>query len=614
MKKIAFMMLMLAIATSAQAQKMTITTANGQKVEISCENGLTPKEVSVAPDGTVTFKINGDNKSATAEIKADNVVVDSPNVEPEPKQFAEADSLKAEKDSIITEMPQSEANSELAEADNQEAEADADSVEAEAENDSIALAKSLAAAGSTTGSIIANTLVREFSPEYAEFQDKYGNSKMESEKDVYKAVAKQFVDEDVVETVDFFGTLLSGLRLTKDSTFVPTYAQRKPKPSWRAYNTIRLSGTLGKNIASLSDAVTSQVKEDDYGDDTENNQKYGGSIDISRTYLLGHKDANGEWKPNPVYFAWSWGGLVSYSYEHEIGSYLNVMGKVGVQIGQDICIGVDALLGFGITPYNTFLSNDMNYNIVNKSVWCPKVGVQAWGSLNASRDTYTIISGQYITSIKPNTGNYNLSKGWEVVAEDFDPSCWQVSLGVGYRFGAPEPLKQDKRLQAGLKYGFQFTGNSGAYVAAEFNRLSQVSKSTILSYGLSVENVFEKPSEGGNCSSLMASAGFNVCQPCNSWFWGAKLYAGVGEYPISNKASNDNYNYVDFSKKLCGKAALELETGFKFGKKKLSALTLSIRPGGHFGQAMKFNEFKSSNAKNISGFDLSAALGYSFIF
>lgn len=601
MKKYATLMLMIAIATPALAQKMTIKAANGQTIEISCENGLTPKEVAIAPDGTVTFKINGD--SAPAEIKADNATVaDSLKVEPEPELYATADSLKAESDSIITEMPQSEANSKLAEADNAEA-------------DSLALAKSIAASGNTTAGIIANSLVRELSPEYAEFQDQYGNTKMASEKDVYKAVAKQFVDEDVVEGLDFFGTLLSGLRLTKDSTFVPTYAQRKPRLKWRAYNTIKVSGSIGKDIASINPAVAEKITESDYGDDTENSNKYGGSLDISRTYLFGKTDANGEWKPNPLYFAWSWGGLISYQYENEIGSYLNLMGKVGVQIGQDICLGVDALFGAGVTPYNTFLSNDMNHHIVNKSVWCGKVGVQAWGSLNASRDTYTIISAQYITSIKPNTGEYNLSPGWEVVADDFDPSCWNISLGVGYKFGAPETVRQDKRLQVGLKLGYHLAGNNGTRASIELNRLTQVSKSTTLSYGLSVENIFEKKEDGGNCSALLGSFGFNVCQPLNAWFWGTKVFAGVGEYPIIYKASSGNYNFEDYSKKLCAKCALELGTGFKFGKKKLTALTLNIRAGAHFGKEMKFEGFNEDvRVRNLSGFDLSTSLGYSIIF
>lgn len=150
--------------------------------------------------------------------------------------------------------------------------------------------------------------------------------------------------------------------------------------------------------------MANKISEEDYGDDTENEHKYGGGIKYSRVYMKG-SIVDGQWKPNPARFAWSWGGLLSYSYEKEIGSYVNAMGKIGVQIGHEICTGVDALAGFGVTPYNTFITNNMNYNIVNKSVWGFKYGVQLWGSLNFSKDTYTAIYGRYIQSVKPADGH-----------------------------------------------------------------------------------------------------------------------------------------------------------------------------------------------------------------
>jgi hypothetical protein len=224
-----------------------------------------------------------------------------------------------------------------------------------------------------------------------------------------------------------------------------------------------------------------------------------------------------------------------------------------------------------------------------------------------------VISGQYITAVRPNEGHYDLSKGWRVTVEDFDPTSWTVRLGVGYKFGAPEPVKQDKRLEAGIKFGYGLAGNTGMIVSAEFNRLTQVSKSTTLSYGLAAENVFEKKDKSGNCSSLLLSAGFKVCQPYNSWFWGAKLYAGAGDYSIINEATTDDYTYRDYSKKVCAKGALELSAGLKISK--LSYITANLRAGAHFGRTMQFENFaKTTKATNISGFYLIGSIGYSFIF
>lgn len=195
--------------------------------------------------------------------------------------------------------------------------------------------------------------------------------------------------------------------------------------------------------------------------------------------------------------------------------------------------------------------------------------------------------------------------------EDFDPNSWTIGLVVGYKFGSPEPLASDKRLQAGLTTGYNFTGNKGMFVSAEVDCLTQVSKSTSLSYGLMVENVFNKEEKGGSMTSVMLSAGFNVCQPNNTWFWGAKLLGGVGEYSvISSGATYDDYTMKDFSSRLCLKVALQLSTGFKIGK--CSTVSCSLRAGGHFGKAIDFE--KGTSVENLNGFDLGASLGYNFTF
>ncbi|MBR1601172.1 MAG: hypothetical protein IJ677_06285 [Alphaproteobacteria bacterium] len=586
MKKNSILMLLLMVSAIASAQKkMTIKTGNGQTVEVSCD-GISPKEIAVAPDGTVTFKLE------KGEVENTPIVTEKPAVTAEDESEA-ADSIDtfAEVDSLVEARPQV-----------------ADSL-----NDDVLVADSLYGPDSqqTALGFIANTLAEELSPEYAAFEKEHEGTHPGTERELTKRLAKKFFNEDDVETADAIVTLFSGLRFTKDSTFVPTYEQRKPKPLMRKYDVIELSGSLGKDINSLSDAAAGKVKEDDYGDDAENHQKYGGGIKYSRVYIKG-EEVDGVWKPNPLGFAYSWGGLVSFSHESKIGLYVDAMGKAGVQIGNDICFGVDALVGAGITPFNTFITNDMNHQIINKSVWCFKYGLQLWGSLNFSKDTYTAIYGRYINSVRPNDGEFNLPKDWEVVLEDFDPSSWTVGLAIGYKFGAYEPLSQDKRLQATLSTGYQICGNKGFSLSAEIDRLTQVSKSTNLTYGLAFENVFENSKRGGNMTSILFSGGFQVRQPQNSWFWGAKLLLGIGEYSVVNSGKNDNYTYEDHSAKPCFKGALQLTSGFKIGK--CSQILCNLRAGGHFVNSMKYEGFDESSTKNSVGFDLGASLGYNFTF
>ena len=267
MKKIITLMLLLSATMIASAQKMTIKTANGQTVEISCAGGMVPAEVQV--DGNkVTFKMN----NAKPTMKIDSAKVTN----------------KASKKDTVNLV-----------------------------NDQ-----------QTFAGMLANGLAEELSPEYKAFNEAHAN---DNPKDVLNNLAKGVIGEEGVKTVNFFSTLFSGLRFTKDTTFVAKYEQRKPKPAWRHYDVLELSGSFGRNIEGVSDAMAEKVSEADYGDDTENEHKFGGGIKYSRVYLKG-TETDGKWKPNSLGFGWSWGGLVSYSYEQDMGSYFNTMGKIGVQI------------------------------------------------------------------------------------------------------------------------------------------------------------------------------------------------------------------------------------------------------------------------------------------
>ena len=185
MKKMKILMLMLTVSVLASAQKMTIKTVNGQVVEISCEGGLKPQAVSVAADGTVTFKMN----EAETVAEANKEIA-------EEKTDVEADSV-----------------------DTLEA---VDSLETPATAEEVALtADSLSSVPQSGIGFLAESIAGELSPEYAPFVKKHEGMHPGTEGALVKKLATNIVGEEAVETVGFLGTLFGNLRFTKDSTFVP---------------------------------------------------------------------------------------------------------------------------------------------------------------------------------------------------------------------------------------------------------------------------------------------------------------------------------------------------------------------------------------------------------
>lgn len=583
------MMCLLLVTIGMSAQKITIKTSNGQTVEISCE-GMVPSEVMVIND-SVVFKIpaKGGRDEGTA------LVAETPEVTATSDSTAVAIVAEETPDSVTTAL--------LAELTEQQV--DTAKVDTLRQN-------MMSGSEQATLGLAINSLVEEYVPEYAEFNREHQDTKFESEKDAVKTFAKGFLDEDVVETADLLGTLFSGIRFTSDTTFVARYEQRKPKKLLRTYDVIVAEGSFGKNIEGVSDAVAKEVSYDDYGDDTENENKIGAGIQYSHIYISG-TETDGQWKPNPMGFAWSWGGILTYSYEQDMGSYVNAMGKAGIQVGQDIAIGVDGLLGCGVTPYNTFYTNYINHSVLNQSTFCLKYGLQLWGTLTYAKDAYTMVYARYIRSVKPKNDFSNLPEGWELVVKDFDPSSWTVGLAVGYKFGAPKELSTDKRLQATVSSGYRLFGKQkGWLLSAEVERFTQVSHSTKLHYGLSVEMLSDNEDSETSYSSVLATAGFTVRQPSNRWYWGTKLYGGVGDYKVIFTGAKADRVIANSTKKLCGKVALQLNSGFKLGK--CSNIFAACRFGYHIGKSIQTEGFEELSYDNLKGFEFDLSAGYRFIF
>ena len=566
MKKILILIFLLSVTIGVSAQKMTIKTSNGQTVEISCD-GIAPAEVMVIND-TVVFKM----PKLTSE------------------QAADAESVTENTDSVAVSSFDENTVSEVVDT---------------AQVDSLVLDSDL-----SIPAAVANAIAEELSPEYAEFNRQHANDHP-TEEEVIKSVADEILGKDASDTVSALAQLFSGIRFTTDSNFVATYEQRKPKKQWRTYNTITLDGSFGKNISNVDASVAKSIDAEEYGDDTSVENKIGAGATYSHIYMKG-EGTDSCWRPNPICFAISWGGMLSYSYEQDMGSYVNTMGKFGFQIGSDIVLGIDALMGCGITPYNTFYTNGIYHSVLNKSAFCFKYGLQAWGSLNFSKSTYTAVYARYITSAKPGSSISDLPNGWENVLENLNPSSWTVGLAVGYKFGAPEIPSTDKRLQFAFNTGYQLVGKQkGLIVSGEFGRLTQVSPSTDLNYGLAVEQMYDFSNRERFCSVLL-SAGLKHRQAGSKLFWGAKLYGGVGDYIVTLTSYKRSNEYNNSIKKLCIKASLQLSTGYQIGKCK--ELFAACRFGGHLGKEMDVDGFENISYDNLNGFEMDASLGYRITF
>ena len=213
MKKYLILMFLLSMAVGASAQ-LTIKTGNGKTVEIDFHGA--PVEVIVVND-SIILRARNDKVESGDSVGIIKPAGDVANAKDEPIDSAD----------VAPSSPESTAFG--------------------------------ASPKQTTLGMLANSLAEGISPEYAEFNKEHEGAQPTSEKEVVKNIAKEFVNEDVVETADFLTTLFGSLRLSKDSTFVPVYEQRKPKKSVRAYNIIELEGHLGKNISQISDMTASQM-------------------------------------------------------------------------------------------------------------------------------------------------------------------------------------------------------------------------------------------------------------------------------------------------------------------------------------------------------------------
>ena len=528
-----------------QAQKISITTSNGTKYDIECDGK--PANIIIIKD-SVILKMNEKQKCLPVTVDRDTV-----NIE--------------ENDSIDT----------FVEVSTEEV----DSVS----NDSVAV----------DPANWVDALVQEYIPEYGQFTQEA----LSSNKTALEAVedaARPIVGEktiDQINEVGAFATAFSWLFKPKPG-FVPNYPQRRIKnDTKRTYTDLKIFASMGKNFNSFLEDRDPQISSN-YEVDTDNNANYGASFQLTRQTCHGDVDSKGQWVPRP--YRLYWGGLVAVDFEKDLGMSADMMLTVGFSIGNEICLDIGGLAGATFDPYNTFLSDGINYMTVTQKRLCFGLGVQACLSLNFSKDVYTGFWVRDIYSMAPANGNFRLQQGWQVEYDDFNHSGAKLGVFLGYKLGAPQPLSRDKRLRFTVTPGYQFAGAShGSLLAFELERQTQMSPRWTFNYGLEYSRLFVR--EGKPYDAFMLSAGLERSfESMPRLSLEGKLYAGFGECHSSTVITTQTTQLEDISPRICFKGALQLGCQYRIAK--TSFLSLTCRLGHHVG---KKGVIESDNDTNGDG-------------
>jgi len=404
-------------------------------------------------------------------------------------------------------------------------------------------------------------------------------------------------------------------KLTEADTtkYQPTYGKRKWKwlKNYKSYPTLELSGIFGKDFSQNDDSQEAEaISEDDYGTDTENSFNFGGSARFSQVFVKGRYDENGKFIPNPLNFAWSIGGMFAMDYQKDFGWSYDWLAKVGIQAGTGITLGVDALIGCGITPYAIYSTNYIDYRVINHNQFCFKYGLRAWLSMNYGGNTYTTINAQIVKSVAPSSVyDHPTGNGWENTFIEFDEGSWQVGFAVGYKFGHYTEVT-DRRLIASLSTGLNLIGKDHASeMLIELEKYNNISPKTDFIYGLGYGTTFGK----NKMSSFVLQVGWR--KYFSSKFSGlAKIYAGLGEYMIEKYVEDSEHRFHmknSAVKQLSMKAGLQLGASYRFGCVNLNA---SLRGGYHFAPEPSTEGYTKVECSGLKGFELMPIIGASVNF
>ncbi len=421
------------------------------------------------------------------------------------------------------------------------------------------------------------------------------------------------IDKDSLAQYEEYGKkLLEELTQTDSTKYIPHYKQRKWKwlDKTKSYSTLELSGIFGKDFGNTEG--DEEVNSEDYGMNPEKANNLGGSVKFSQVFIPGTYTKDGTFKPNRLHFGWSLGGLFALDYQKDYGWSTDFLGKIGIQAGEGITLGGDALIGGGTSPYAIYSTDDINYRVVLHNQWCFKYGAQVWLSMNYGGNTYTSLFARLVKSVAPSSiYDHPTDKTWDNALIDFDDGSWQVGFAVGYKFGYNPNLK-DKRLQATIATGYNLIGNDKcADFLVELEKINQISQKLDFSYGLG----FGQSLNNDNLKSFTLNGGWLYrLQPTHKFNYMIKFYAGVGEYIVGKELSTEDEMFEMSNKnirKLCLKGGTNLGCAFRFGCNTLSA---SARIGYHYGFEPEYDGYKSTKDTDLKGWDITPTLSYTINF
>lgn len=422
------------------------------------------------------------------------------------------------------------------------------------------------------------------------------------------------VNSDSLEHYEEYAEKLIKELTQVDSTkYIPQYKQRKWKwlDKHKSYSTLELSGIFGQDFGGDKEG-TEEINAENYGIDPDKEYNIGGSAKFSQVFIPGKYSADGKFTPNRLNFGWSVGGLFAVDYQKEYGWSTDILAKVGIQAGNGITLGADALVGGGTTPYAIYSTDGLNYRAVLHNQWCFKYGAQAWVSMNYSGNTYTTLFARLVKSVAPNSiYEHPTAKYWDNTLIDFDEGSWQVGFAVGYKFGYNPDLKS-KRLQATLSTGYNLFGHEkSAEMLIELEKINQVSSQLDFSYGFG----FGQTLSDNYLQSFTLNGGWMYrLKPTHKFYYMAKLYAGIGEYMVGKELKTEDDIFIMSNaniRKLCIKGGTNLGVGFRFG---CSTINASMRIGYHYGLTPQYDGYSTITESDMKGWELTPMLGYTINF
>lgn len=391
--------------------------------------------------------------------------------------------------------------------------------------------------------------------------------------------------------------------------YQPVYKKRKWKwlQNYCSYPTLELSGIFGKDFGGDEEEGADDIKEDDYGTTPDNGFNYGGSAKFSQVFIHGHYDENGNFVPNKLNFGWSIGGLFAMDYQKDYGWSYDILAKFGIQGGNGITLGADALIGAGVTPYAIYSTNYTDHRVIMHNQWCFKYGLQAWVSMNYGGNTYTSLFARIVRSVPPKSVyDHPTADHWENQYIDFDQGSWQIGFAVGYKFGDNSDLS-NKRLFATVSTGYNLFGvEKSPEVMLDLEKFNNVSPRLDFIYGLGYGM-----SLGENKLQSMTLNGGWLLKPSSvsKFSYLAKFHAGVGEYMIEKHVADQNRRF-DMThtavKQLCLKAGVQLGTAYQLGCMSLNA---SLRCSYHYGFDIEYEGYTVTEEKGLRGFELTPVVG-----